>query len=103
MYSSDSSLPDGYITVWYSKWRMNVIGIVAFVVYVVAALAMLTRRAFYLSSNGLLKGWAHDAYIWDKRISLPSFIAVVAELAILAGGLVLYGATGRSEETTSEL
>lgn len=94
MYSSNSSLPDGYISFWDSSWRMNVIGIVAFVLYVVAALGMLTRRAFYLSNNGLLKGWAREAYIWDKRISFPTFIAAVAELAILAGGLVLYGATG---------
>lgn len=91
--SARGDLPAQYITVWKAEWNIAVFGVIALLVTVLVGLASATVRSFYLESNGLLRGWAHDSYLFRRDLHIPSVFALFTELTIIITGLLIFAIT----------
>ena len=77
-----------------SGWTISVFGLCSILFVVIAALLFATVRAYFLDSQGLLRGTAKSLYWLRVTIKLPLVLAIITELSILLSGLLVYAATG---------
>lgn len=93
--AGNSELPTpNLVVLGFEGWNVCVFGLCALLFVLVSGLLFATIRAFYLDSEGLLRGTAKSLFLLRETITLPVIFACTTELSILVSGFLIYGATG---------
>jgi len=74
-------------------WNICVFGLCSILFVIIAGLLFATIRAYYLDSQGLLRGSAKSLYWLRVTIKLPLILAIITEISILLSGFLVYAAT----------
>ena len=89
IFGDKNALPVSTVDVFGAKWSVSVFGIISVMAIITGGLIMATIRAFYLKKNGLLRGYARNAFFMRNSIDVPNVLAILSEVLIIFSCVII--------------